>query len=329
MPRFFSILFFLFILVIGAPLVVRAQTDHVVANLWEARQLGAGAGTVLITGQVVVTAGTNSLSGFDNQLFVQDNSGPDGQTGLLIDDNPFVLGRVYEAGDVINNISGELTAFRGMLQLQPQQNTVQLLRSEEPPAPLVRDASVTDFEMIEGELVELQGILLAEVGFWQEQTLYELLAPTDVVIDSIWIEENSVLVGEPIPSDTFDLAGLASQFDNKFELLPAPSAGQEQTPIPTPTPQPTPEPTPEPGFNDDFQNALPMEGPFGNDISENFLATKEPGEPDHAGNSGGASLWWSWEAAELQLMRPTPTTVGRGSPRTVPVHGSPPGPSAT
>jgi hypothetical protein len=28
----------------------------------------------------------------------------------------------------------------------------------------------------------------------------------------------------------------------------------------------------------------------------NFLATQEPGEPDHLGNRGGKSLWWSWTA---------------------------------
>ena len=29
---------------------------------------------------------------------------------------------------------------------------------------------------------------------------------------------------------------------------------------------------------------------------DNTTATKEPGEPDHAGNAGGKSLWWSWTA---------------------------------
>src|ERR1051326_88286 len=28
----------------------------------------------------------------------------------------------------------------------------------------------------------------------------------------------------------------------------------------------------------------------------NIFATKEPGEPNHAGNAGGKSLWWSWTA---------------------------------
>ena len=31
-------------------------------------------------------------------------------------------------------------------------------------------------------------------------------------------------------------------------------------------------------------------------IGTNVGATKEPGEPNHAGNSGGKSVWWSWTA---------------------------------
>src|ERR1017187_2061332 len=31
----------------------------------------------------------------------------------------------------------------------------------------------------------------------------------------------------------------------------------------------------------------------------NVLATKEPGEPNHAGNAGGHSLWWTWTAPAI------------------------------
>ena len=35
----------------------------------------------------------------------------------------------------------------------------------------------------------------------------------------------------------------------------------------------------------------------------NFNATKEPGEPNHAGNRGGCSIWWTWTApAATQVM---------------------------
>jgi Ca2+-binding RTX toxin-like protein len=48
--------------------------------------------------------------------------------------------------------------------------------------------------------------------------------------------------------------------------------------------------------NDDFANAQVISGPMGNVTGSNVAATKELGEPDHAGNPGGHSIWYSWTA---------------------------------
>jgi PASTA domain len=48
--------------------------------------------------------------------------------------------------------------------------------------------------------------------------------------------------------------------------------------------------------NDDFVNAEVIDGRYGWIDGENIGATKEPGEPNHAGNPGGASVWYSWTA---------------------------------
>ncbi|HEX4305280.1 MAG TPA: hypothetical protein VHZ54_04530 [Solirubrobacterales bacterium] len=90
-------------------------------------------------------------------------------------------------------------------------------------------------------------------------------------------------------------------------------------PGPPGTPQPPPptvegeisltlEATPTPP-NDDFADATPieetpLEEPGGGrrfmtlTDGYNWNATKEPGEPDHAGDPGGASVWYSWTAPE-------------------------------
>lgn len=47
--------------------------------------------------------------------------------------------------------------------------------------------------------------------------------------------------------------------------------------------------------NDDFANALPIAG-TGSLVALNDAATKEAGEPDHAGDAGGASVWFRWTA---------------------------------
>jgi uncharacterized repeat protein (TIGR01451 family) len=48
--------------------------------------------------------------------------------------------------------------------------------------------------------------------------------------------------------------------------------------------------------NDAFANRIALSGNSGNANGSNLLATKEPGEPDHAGNSGGHSVWWKYAA---------------------------------
>src|SRR4030095_15889532 len=54
-----------------------------------------------------------------------------------------------------------------------------------------------------------------------------------------------------------------------------------------------------PPSNDLFENASVVDLAFPrrgrSDYYSNYAATKEPGEPDHAGNPGGHSLWWSWK----------------------------------
>jgi hypothetical protein len=48
--------------------------------------------------------------------------------------------------------------------------------------------------------------------------------------------------------------------------------------------------------NDDFANRIQLRGPVVNTTGASFLASKEPGEPDHADELGGKSVWWSWTA---------------------------------
>ena len=51
-----------------------------------------------------------------------------------------------------------------------------------------------------------------------------------------------------------------------------------------------------PPVNDDFANATPLAGMNVSVTGNNVYASKEPGEPNHAGNAGGRSVWWTWTA---------------------------------
>jgi Ca2+-binding RTX toxin-like protein len=48
--------------------------------------------------------------------------------------------------------------------------------------------------------------------------------------------------------------------------------------------------------NDAFADAQALSGTTGSLVASNFEATKEASEPDHAGNAGGHSVWYSWTA---------------------------------
>jgi hypothetical protein len=53
----------------------------------------------------------------------------------------------------------------------------------------------------------------------------------------------------------------------------------------------TPAPT-----NDDFERRVTLKGSRLNFVTSNAGATKQSGEPDHLGNPGGSSVWFSWTA---------------------------------
>ena len=48
--------------------------------------------------------------------------------------------------------------------------------------------------------------------------------------------------------------------------------------------------------NDAFSDAQILIGSSGTTNGDNIGATKQSGEPDHAGNSGGSSVWFRWTA---------------------------------
>ena len=48
--------------------------------------------------------------------------------------------------------------------------------------------------------------------------------------------------------------------------------------------------------SDDFASSAKLSGPSGSAESDNVGATKEAGEPNHAGDPGGASIWFDWTA---------------------------------
>jgi hypothetical protein len=58
-----------------------------------------------------------------------------------------------------------------------------------------------------------------------------------------------------------------------------------------------------PPANDAFANRLPLSGLSITTTGNNDNGTKEPGEPLHASNTGGKSVWWTWTATSAGPVR--------------------------
>ena len=62
--------------------------------------------------------------------------------------------------------------------------------------------------------------------------------------------------------------------------------------------------------NDDFAQSGTLSSSGANVLAFNRNATKQPGEPNHAGNAGGQSVWWNWTAPAARKV--TVSTAGTG-----------------
>ena len=66
--------------------------------------------------------------------------------------------------------------------------------------------------------------------------------------------------------------------------------------------------------NDNFANRLALSGPAPVALSNNLLATREAGEPDHAGAAAGRSLWYTWTAPTTGTVNVSTYYTGTGAP---------------
>ncbi len=66
--------------------------------------------------------------------------------------------------------------------------------------------------------------------------------------------------------------------------------------------------------NDNFANRLTLTGPAPVAVSNNRFATRETGEPNHAGAAAGRSLWYTWTAPTTGVVNLGTFYSGNGAP---------------
>ena len=123
---------------------------------------------------------------------------------------------------------------------------------------------------------------------------YQICVDSAIITDASWELEN-VPVGDPIPTGAvwaFEQTWTFGSGSNYWSLyVPVLitneiAGGNFQLGL-----QFTPAPN-----NDDFEQRAKIQGSRLHFVTSNAGATKQAGEPNHSGNPGGSSVWFSWTA---------------------------------
>lgn len=222
-----------------APLspVTSATTQFTIAastNVSTIAALRAGTlnGYYTLTGNAVVShvrtpAGTVTVSTTRNQKFIQDATG-----GILIDDSAGKITTPFVIGDSMNNVSGQLIDFNGILELVPLQNQTVVSSGNALTAQNITIAALNaNVNNYESELISFNNITITGTIASGTTTVTPLTAgqvfatstnynvfdgTTNGVLRSGFAEAN--YIGTTIPTGTFNITALG--YDNVSSATP-------------------------------------------------------------------------------------------------------------
>lgn len=202
---------------------IAASTN--VANI-SALRAGTLNGYYTLTGSAVVShvrtpAGTVTISTTRNQKFIQDATG-----GILIDDSAGKITTPFALGDSMNNVSGQLVDFNGILELVPLQNqTVVSSGNTLTPQNITIAALNANVNTYESKLISFNGLTITGTIASGATTVTPLTAgqvfatstnynvfdgTTNGVLRTGFAEAN--YIGATIPTGAFNITALG--YDN-------------------------------------------------------------------------------------------------------------------
>ena len=214
-----------------------------VANITEARALSNG-DYVNITGKVKVL-GRDKLDFAD--FGIQDSSGSDGQTGIFV----YYGSKVENIsdGDTISGVKGQLVLYNAMWEISLYNTLITAytptIHTGDPlpdPAPLALTGSeyTTNYANYEGELIQLTGSFDSPGGTFPDDAVSNHdFTTNDSQAIVVRVYYNCDLGGDPIPSGTQTVIGLAAIYQTTYEIFPRFDTDVQAWTAPTPTPGPT------------------------------------------------------------------------------------------
>ena len=194
---------------------------------------GQALGTdVTVRGVVTRKEGSN--------IFIQDESGPDDVSGIVVrDDN---LADAYDNGTIqpgdLLQAEGELDAFSGLLQVSGDVSFYEIERGTQA-LPAAQTVTVAELlggggEAYESELIAIEGLTIdagGETVFPTSSTNFDNTsdASTDAAI-TLRVTDDSFYAGQPIPTEPVTYTGILGQFNFGFGGAREPDEGYQLLP---------------------------------------------------------------------------------------------------
>lgn len=152
---------------------------------------------------------------FRNQHWIQDSTG-----GILIDDQTLILAKTFAVGDGIGNLVGELTAFAGLLEIQPIAATAVATSVGNIPLPI--DLTLSQLSasplIYQSRLVRVSGVTFdPATGDFVNNTEYVLKQGTANFGFSPFF--NADYIGTPVPTSSKTIVGLVRRLNNTMDFL--------------------------------------------------------------------------------------------------------------
>ena len=154
--------------------------------------------------------------------FMQDESG-----GIALFDDDFA-GSVNPGDEVI--VSGALTVFAGLLELEDVSGTVTSSENELPEPTTGTLAELAENgEALEATLVRVEDLSFEESGTFSGGTNYTVTDGSGGAVQ-LRVPSQSFYVGQPIPSEAVTFEGVLSQFNGAFDSI-EPNTGYQMLAI--------------------------------------------------------------------------------------------------
>ncbi|MGB0186398.1 MAG: T9SS type A sorting domain-containing protein [Flavobacteriaceae bacterium] len=153
-----------------------------------------------------------------NQKYIQDQSG-----GILIDDSAGTLSTVFNIGDGISGLKGELGGYAGVTQFVPTENVASASSTGNTITP--QTITVADFilpanaDLYESQLIRFDNVTFSDTGAFAHNQNYSISQGTDGTTVRVTFNDED-LIGASIPSASDYVIGLAAEYNGSLQILP-------------------------------------------------------------------------------------------------------------